>query len=114
MNKTITAVTFAALAAVMIPVEADAAGGGWGRGGGDRVARLAERLELSDEQRGQVEVLFAEMRERREALREEQRERLDEMLTEEQRAQLDEMRASGRGHGRRGRRGPPSDEGAEG
>ena len=83
--------------------------------GGDREApmqRFAEKLNLSDEQRNQMEALWEDNREEREAQREamqtrhaEMRERLGEILTPEQLEQMDEMRGN-KSHGfRNDRRG---------
>ncbi|WP_417581038.1 Spy/CpxP family protein refolding chaperone [Nitrincola sp.] len=73
-----------------------------GPGPGDReppMQRFAETLNLSEEQRSQMEALWEENREEREAQREamqakhaEMRERLSAILTPEQLEQMDEMR----------------------
>ncbi|KGK42778.1 hypothetical protein LH51_04490 [Nitrincola sp. A-D6] len=67
--------------------------------------RFAETLNLSDEQRSQMQALWEENREEREAQREamqtkhaEMRERLGEILTPEQLEQMDEMRSQ-KSHG---------------
>lgn len=105
---------------------------------------LEERLELSEEQRAQVEAIYAEAQEQREALRdqareqrkaameqrremrkqsqaigESTRERLAEVLTEEQSAQLADMRKrldrrAIMRDGRRGMRGGPGMERSKG
>jgi Spy/CpxP family protein refolding chaperone len=86
MRKTIIAV---ALCAAIIPVLAATS-----PVHGPRLDRMAERLALTEEQKGQVELILTEQQQKRQALRDETRARMDEVLTEEQRAKLDEMRNS--------------------
>lgn len=59
---------------------------------GDRLERLAEKLDLTDEQKSKVEVIFKEQREKFKAIREETRARMQEVLTPEQMTQLDELK----------------------
>ena len=84
--------------------------------GTDREApmqRFAETLNLSEEQRNQMEALWEENREQRDARREAMqesrqslmRERLSEILTPEQLEQMDEMRTKQRDEFRNSRRG---------
>ncbi len=90
-----------------------------GPGPGDReppMQRFAETLNLSEEQRSQMEALWEENREERDARREAQREfmqakqaqmreRLGEILTPEQLDQWDEMRGNSQYGYRQDRRG---------
>jgi len=100
MKKTLIAL----LCAAAIPAAAYAASGDRGRPDrGARMERLAERLELSDEQRARLETLFEEQRAERDAMREQMRARMAEVLTPEQQARMGEMREQrrdGRHHGR--------------
>jgi len=67
---------------------------------GPNVERLAEKLNLTDEQKTQLESIFAEQGEKRRALREETRTQMQEVLTAEQLTQLNEMRQQWKGrHG---------------
>ena len=79
------------------------------RGGGPDVERLAVVLDLSDEQKAQLETLFQEQRAEREAIREAMREQMRTkmagVLDEQQIAKLEalrEMRGAHRRHGKRG------------
>lgn len=55
--------------------------------------RLDKALELSDEQRQQVEAVFAEQHAKHKALRDETKGRLNEILDDEQQARLKQLRA---------------------
>lgn len=90
MRKTIIAV---ALSAALIPTLAATS-----PLYGPRLDRMAERLALTEEQKAQVELIFQEQREKRQALCDETHARLDAVLTEEQRAELAQMRNSKRHH----------------
>lgn len=76
---------------------------------GDRMVRALAQLDLSDEQRAQVETLLAEQRAQRMAEHGTMRTEIDALLSDEQRAQLESMREAHRaarresGHGPRGR-----------
>lgn len=94
MKKTLIALTLAAI----IPAAAYAAGDTRGHHSrGPHVERLAERLELSEEQQAKVRALFEEQREQHMALREQMREQMHgkmaEVLTPEQLAKMEAMRA---------------------
>lgn len=72
----------------------------YGLSRGPSVDRLAQALKLTDQQKTQLEAIFAEQGEKRRALWEETRARMQEVLTAEQLTQLDEMRQHRKGrHG---------------
>ena len=58
----------------------------------ERMERMAQRLQLTDEQRAAMETLFEEQRAEREAMRDRMRSRMAEVRTPEQRTRMDEMR----------------------
>lgn len=89
MNKTLIALTLAAI----IPAAAYAAGDKRGEHArGPHIERLAERLELSEEQQAKMRALFEEQRTQREAMRAQMRGKMNELLTPEQIAKMDAMR----------------------
>lgn len=95
MKKTLIALTLAAI----IPGAAYAAsdqGGAHMRGA--HVERLAERLELNDEQQAKVRALFEEQRAQHQAMREQMRGKMAEVLTPEQLAKMEAMREQRREH----------------
>lgn len=95
MKKTLIALTLAAI----IPAAAYAASD---KGGvhmrGAHVERLAERLELNDEQQAKVRALFEEQRAQHESMREQMRGKMAEVLTPEQLAKMEAMRDQYREH----------------
>lgn len=106
MKKTLIALTLAA----MIPTAAYAASHERGEHSrGPHVERLAERLELNEEQQAKVRALFEEQKAQHEAMRAQMRGKIAEVLTPDQLANMDamrdkhrEMRTEKRGH-RKGR-----------
>ena len=89
MKKTLIALALAAL----IPVAAYAAMDGHGsREPGKRLERMAEVLNLDDAQKARMKALFEENKAEREALREQMRTQMSEILNDDQRAKMDEMR----------------------
>ena len=63
------------------------------RGGeGRHLDRMEKQLDLSTEQRQQLEALFAEQREQRQALREQKQASMQTILTAEQQEKMAEMR----------------------
>ena len=94
MNKKI--VTLAIALALPLTVAAfPGNGGGGGRFEGhraDRVERLAKKLDLNDEQKAQLEVIFKEQREKFDAIHRETRARMQEVLSTEQMTKLDELK----------------------
>lgn len=93
---------------------------GWGRGSGpprDRLERMAERLQLTEDQKAKVQQIFSETREQLDAMRKESEprvqqirsqadERMKQVLTPEQWQHFQKMRDESRGR-RGGRGGPP-------
>jgi Spy/CpxP family protein refolding chaperone len=69
----------------------------------ERMDRLSQRLDLSEEQRTRMEALFDEHRAQREVMRERMRARMAEVLTSEQRERMEEMRSQHREKRREGR-----------
>lgn len=88
MNKKIIAI---ALAFVLPLTAAAFPGSGEGRHHGKRMERLTKELNLTDEQRTQLETVFKEQHEKYKTIHEETRGRMKEVLTEEQMTKLDEM-----------------------
>lgn len=99
MKKTVLAIALS----LAIPAAVAVGLGSPGEAGvprGPNVERLAQTLDLTDQQKTQLEAIFAEQGEKRRALREETRARMQEVLTAEQLTQLDEMRQHRKGrHG---------------
>lgn len=95
MKKSLIALTLAAI----IPAAAYAASD---RGGehtrGAHVERLAERLELNEEQQAKMRALFEEQRAQHKAMREQMRGKMSELLTPEQLAKMEAMRDQHREH----------------
>ena len=95
MKKTLIALALAAI----IPAAAYAAsdkGGEHMRGA--HVERLAERLELNEEQQAKMRALFEEHRAQRKTMREQMRGEMAEVLTPEQLAKMEAMRDDHREH----------------
>lgn len=93
MNKKI--VTLAIALALPLTVAAFPGGGGGGRFEGHRahrVERLAKKLDLNDEQKVQLEVIFKEQWEKLDAVDRETRARMQGVLSPEQMNKLDELR----------------------
>ena len=57
-----------------------------------KIERLTKELNLTDEQKSQLDTIFKEQRAKHKALREEGRTRMKEVLTDEQMQKMDEMR----------------------
>ena len=57
-----------------------------------KMERMVEQLELTDEQKPQVEALFKEQHAKIKVIRDETRGKLEKVLTKEQMAKLDEMK----------------------
>lgn len=92
MKKTVAAL---ALSAILIPA-AVIAGSYYGDRGEQRAERMAEHLQLNEQQRAEMQNIFAEQREQRRAMRKEMRsqtqERIGKVLTPEQQAKWQEHR----------------------
>ena len=93
MNKKIAIIAMA----LALPLTVAAFPGG-GSGGhfeghrGDRMERLAKKLDLNDEQKSKLEVIFKEQRAKFDAIHQETRARMQEVLNSEQLNKLDEMK----------------------
>lgn len=91
MNKTLIGLALA----LSIPLTALAEAGQKSqecRWHGPRMERLTKELNLTDQQKAQVETIFKEQKEKYKAIHEETRTRLKSVLTEEQMTKMDEMR----------------------
>ena len=78
-----------------LPLAVLAGPGGGSREGhwrGPKIERLAEKLGLTDEQKGKVEAIFSEQGAKHRAIREETRTRLQSVLTPEQVSNMDALR----------------------
>ena len=89
MKKTVAAL---ALGAIIIPAAVIAGSHFGAQHDGHRLARMAEHLQLSEQQQADVQKIFAEQHDKRMALRDETRSRIDAVLTEEQRAKVQAFR----------------------
>lgn len=94
MNKqrSIIAATAALAGALILGTTAGIAGPRMGYGGDidARIASMAERLQLSDEQQQQLRSVFEAQQAERERLRADTRRQVDDLLTDEQRALRDQ------------------------
>lgn len=68
---------------------------------GHHLDRLTEGLGLSEEQKGQIEIIFKEQHEKHKALREEGKERISAVLTPEQQEKFEAKREERMKHKRR-------------
>ncbi len=59
---------------------------------GDKVERMAKQLDLNAEQKSKLEVIFKEQQEKREAIRQKSRLRIQEVLSSEQMTKLDDLK----------------------
>ncbi|MFT5172496.1 MAG: protein CpxP [Gammaproteobacteria bacterium] len=95
MKKILIALAVAAV----IPVAAYAAMDGHGkRDPGERLERMAARLNLDDSQKMRMQALFEENKAERDALREQMRAQIRDILNAEQVAKMEQMRAKRREH----------------
>ena len=88
MKKSIAAL---ALSAILIPA-AVFAGSHYGNKTEHRIERMSEQLQLSEQQRAQVQQIFEQQHEKKLALRAETHERISQVLTPEQQAQWQQYR----------------------
>ena len=75
---------------IAFAVPEDQGGKGWHHG--PNIERLTQELNLTDEQKSQLETIFKEQRAKHKALREEGKARMKEVLNDEQMAKMEEMR----------------------
>lgn len=66
---------------------------GEGRGGGQHLAKLAERLNLTDAQKQQIKPILQDFRTQQQARMQSHRAQFEALLTPEQRAQLEQFKA---------------------
>ncbi|MBE0436783.1 MAG: Spy/CpxP family protein refolding chaperone [Methylomicrobium sp.] len=93
MNKKIIAIAMA----LALPLTAAAFPPGSGKGDmegrhGQRIERLAKDLDLTEEQRTQLESIFKEQHEKYRAIHEETRGRMQEVLNEEQMQKMEALK----------------------
>lgn len=81
------------LTAFLIPGISYAGSGGHHDHHKRMIEHMDKELELSDEQRSQVEAVFDEQRNKFQALRDETRTKLDAILDDEQMAKMEQMKA---------------------
>jgi Spy/CpxP family protein refolding chaperone len=102
MKKVLIALALAAV----IPFAAYAAMDGHGsRNPGKRLDRMAETLTLDDAQKARMKALFEENKAERQALREQMRAQISEILNDDQRVKMGEMRVQRREHRKAARAG---------
>ena len=94
MNKKIA--TLALALALPLTVAAFPSGGGGdhfkGHHRGDRLEYLEKELNLNDEQKSKLDVIFKEQREKLDAIHQETHTRMQEVLNPEQKVKLDELK----------------------
>lgn len=90
MNKKIVAIALA----LVLPLTAAAFPGGKGGEGrhAKRMERLTKELNLTEEQRTQLDAVFKEQQDKFKTIHEETRARLKNVLTEEQMTKMDELK----------------------
>jgi len=92
MNKKLIVLTLAlALPLTVSAMPGESAGGGGGRHG-NRLERMAKKLDLTDDQKAKLEVIFKEQYAKHKALKEETRERMSHILSAEQMEKMQEMK----------------------
>jgi len=67
-------------------------GMGFGGKGVNRIERLAEKLELTDDQKSKLEVILKEQRAKQQVIRDETHDRMGKILTGEQMEQMQNMK----------------------
>lgn len=117
MKKTILATVTAVILGTTLSGLALAKGGDYGRGDHNPVERMSQALQLTDEQKVQLEELFAGQSEQRQQMRDQMQAQIDQILTPEQIELKAQMQAAhgdrdghrqgghgheGRGHGEKG------------
>jgi Spy/CpxP family protein refolding chaperone len=116
MNKLLTAIAFSIMTAGAVTAIAQPPGGGPGNPAGGppdyeerierRVDRMATQLNLTAEQKAQIQAIMEEQHAKHQALWQESQTRINAVLDEQQRAEFEQMKAQrGFGHHRGGRSG---------
>jgi protein CpxP len=94
MNKKIATLAIA-LALPLTAAAFPGSGGGCLEGHrGNRLERITKTLDLNDEQKGKLEVIFKEQKEKSDAIHQETRNRMQKVLSSEQMSKLDELKKS--------------------
>ncbi|MFA5921430.1 MAG: hypothetical protein WC856_09065 [Methylococcaceae bacterium] len=94
MNKKIVTLAMA-LALPLTAAAFPGSGGGCLEGHrGNRLERITKTLDLNDEQKGKLEVIFKEQKEKSDAIHQETRNRMQKVLSSEQMSKLDELKKS--------------------
>lgn len=108
MKKTLAAL---ALGAIIIPTAVIASGPHGDHRADKRIEHMSEQLQLSDQQRAEIQGIFEEQQAQHRAQREQMRERIGNVLTAEQKEKWARQRAgrkgsqcerNGKGHGHGG------------
>lgn len=89
MKKTVAAL---ALGAILLPAAVFAGSPHGGHSAEDRAQRMAEELQLTDQQREEIQQIMQEQRTQRRAMHEQTQERISNVLTPEQQEQWQQYR----------------------
>ena len=93
MNKKLIILAMAlALPLTVSAMPGEGAGAGNGGKHANRLEKMAKKLDLTDDQKAKLEVIFKEQHAKHKALREETRERMSQVLTAEQMEKMQKMK----------------------
>ncbi len=92
MNKKIITIALALTLPLTVAAFPGGEGGSFEGNRGNKVERLAKKLDLSAEQRIKVEAIFNQQREKFDAIKKETRTRMQDVLSSEQIAKLDALK----------------------
>jgi len=93
MNKKIITIALALTLPLTVLAFPGGEGGGFEGKKGNRVERLARKLDLSTEQKTKMEAIFKQQREKLDAIKEETRARMQDVLSADQMKKLDAIKA---------------------
>ena len=91
MNKKLSIIVMALALPLTVSAFPGQKGNFEGRGG-ERIERLAKKLELNADQKAKLETIFQEQKAKFKAVHEETRMRMQEVLTPEQMTKMDELK----------------------
>lgn len=92
MNKKIVTLVLALALPLTVAAFPGGSGGHFDGRRGDRLERMATELNLSAEQKSQMDVIFKEQREKFDAIHQETRARMQQTLSAEQMAKWDDLK----------------------